>query len=119
MHILVLVQRVVDHNVKVRVNSAGSAVDTTGLKMSINPFDEVALEQAVRLKEQGLAHRVTAVACGAPVTQDVLRTALALGADAAVLVDTSGLADSPDALGTARLVRALVLQEGAGLVLCG
>ena len=116
MHILVLVKRVVDHNVKVRVKSDGSAVETAGVKMSINPFDEVALEQAVRLKEQGLASRVTAVTCGAPIAQDVLRTALAMGADAAILVDTS---EALDPLGEARLFSALAQQENAGLVLCG
>lgn len=116
MHILVLVKRVVDHNVKVRVKSDGSAVETAGVKMSINPFDEVALEQAVRLKEQGLASRVTAVTCGAPIAQDVLRTALAMGADAAMLVDTP---EALDPLGEARLFSALAQQENAGLVLCG
>lgn len=116
MHILVLVKRVVDHNIKVRVKSDGSAVDTAGVKMSINPFDEVALEQAVRLKEQGLASRVTAVTCGAPIAQDVLRTALAMGADAAILVDAPAALDP---LGAARLFRALAEQEGAGLILCG
>ena len=116
MHILVLVKRVVDHNVKVRVKSDGSAVETAGVKMSINPFDEVALEQAVRLKEQGLASRVTAVTCGAPIAQDVLRTALAMGADAAILVDAP---EALDPLGEARLFSALAQQENAGLVLCG
>ncbi|MES2943667.1 MAG: electron transfer flavoprotein subunit beta/FixA family protein [Pseudomonadota bacterium] len=116
MHILVLVKRVVDHNVKVRVKSDGSAVDASGLKMSINPFDEVALEQAVRLKEQGLASRVTAVTCGAPVAQDVLRTALAMGADAAILLDTP---QALDPLGAARLFSELARQQGAGLILCG
>jgi electron transfer flavoprotein beta subunit len=117
MHILVPVQRVVDHNVKVRVKSDGSGVDTAGVKMSINPFDEVAVEQAVRLREQGVATKVTVVACGAAITQDVLRTGLAMGADAALLVDTAGAV--PDALGLATLLKAVVAREGAQLVLCG
>ena len=116
MHILALVKRVVDHNVKVRVRSDGTAVETAGMKMSINPFDEVALEEALRLKEQGLATKVTAVTCGAPVAQDVLRTALAMGVDAAILVETL---DNIDPLGAARLFSALVCNENAGLVLCG
>ncbi|MBU4325077.1 MAG: electron transfer flavoprotein subunit beta/FixA family protein, partial [Gammaproteobacteria bacterium] len=72
MHVLVPVKRVVDYNVRVRVRSDGSGVDTTGLKMSLNPFDEVAVEQAVRLRQAGQASRVTVVGCGAPLTQDVL-----------------------------------------------
>ena len=96
MHILVPVKRVVDYNVKVRVRSDGSGVDTAGLKMSLNPFDEVAVEQAVRLRQAGQASRVTVVGCGAPVAQDVLRTALAMGADAAILLDPgSSEADAP------------------------
>lgn len=117
MHILVPVQRVVDHNVKVRVKSDGSGVDTAGVKMSINPFDEVAVEQAVRLREQGVATKVTVVACGAAITQDVLRTGLAMGADAALLIDTAGAV--PDALGLATLLKAVVAREGAQLVMCG
>ncbi|WP_157265756.1 electron transfer flavoprotein subunit beta/FixA family protein [Azohydromonas aeria] len=118
MHILVPVKRVVDHNVKVRVKSDGSGVDTAGVKMSINPFDEVALEQAVRLREKGLASRVTAVTCAAANAQDVLRTALAMGADAAVLVD-SGTAAALDPLDVARALKALVEREQVALVLCG
>lgn len=117
MHILVPVQRVVDHNVKVRVKSDGSGVDTAGVKMSINPFDEVAVEQAVRLREQKVATKVTVVACGGAVTQDVLRTGLAMGADAAILVDTAGA--TPDALGLATLLKAVAEREQAQLVLCG
>lgn len=117
MHILVPVQRVVDHNVKVRVKSDGSGVDTAGVKMSINPFDEVAVEQAVRLREQGVATKVTVVACGAAITQDVLRTGLAMGADAALLVDTAG--SVPDALGLATLLKAVAQREQVQLVLCG
>ncbi len=117
MHILVPVKRVVDHNVKVRVKSDGSGVDTAGVKMSINPFDEVALEQALRLRDQGLASQVTVVTCGGAVSQDVLRTGLAMGANAAVLIDTGTTA--PDPLAVAGLLKALVKREGVGLVLCG
>lgn len=117
MHILVPVKRVVDYNVKVRVKADGSAVDTAGVKMSINPFDEVALEQAIRMKEKGLATKVTVVTCGAAVCQDVLRTGLAMGADAAILIDN---ADTPlESLGVAKLLSALVQRENVGLVLCG
>lgn len=119
MHILVPVKRVVDHNVKVRLKRDGSGVDTAGVKMSINPFDEVALEQAVRLKEQGLASKVTAVTCGPAAAQDVLRTALAMGADAAVLIELNGAQHDPDPLGVARLLAGLVQREPADLVLCG
>lgn len=117
MHILVPVKRVVDYNVKVRVKADGSAVDTAGVKMSLNPFDEVALEQAIRMKEKGLATKVTVVTCGAAVCQDVLRTGLAMGADAAILIDN---ADAPlESLGVAKLLAGLVQREQAGLVLCG
>ncbi|SHE41157.1 electron transfer flavoprotein beta subunit [Lampropedia hyalina DSM 16112] len=117
MHILVSIKRVVDPNVKVRVKSDGSGVETSGVKMSINPFDEVAVEQAVRLKERGLARKVTVVALGAAISQDVLRTALAMGADAAVLIETDGRALEPQA--TARLLQAFVAREPVDLVLCG
>jgi len=116
MHILVPVKRVVDHNVKVRVRGDGTAVETAGVKMSLNPFDEVAIEQAVRLREQGLATRVTACTVGPAIAQDVLRTAIAMGADAAVLVASD---DVPEPLGVARLLAALVRREKADLVLCG
>lgn len=117
MHVLVFVKRVVDHNVKVRVRADGSGVDTTGLKMSMNPFDEVAVEQAVRLRQAGLATKVTAVACGPAVTQDVLRTALAMGADQAVLLDPGSASAEGPALIEA--LAALVRRESADLVLCG
>lgn len=117
MHILVPVKRVVDHNVKVRLKSDGSGVDTSSVKMSINPFDEVAVEQAVRLREKGLASKVTVVTCGAASSQDVLRTALAMGADAAVLIDPSTAELDP--LNVAGLLKALVERENVGLVVCG
>lgn len=117
MHILVPIKRVVDHNVNVRVKRDGSGVDTSGVKMSINPFDEVALEQAIRLKEQGLASKVTAVTCGSAIAQDVLRAAYAMGADHAVLIDCDDAHVGP--LNVARWLRALVQREGVDLVLCG
>jgi electron transfer flavoprotein beta subunit len=124
MKILVPVKRVVDANVRVRIGSAGS-VDTAGLKMSLNPFDECAVEQALRLRETGVASSVTVLTCGLPVCQDVLRTALAMGADNAVLIDTANA--SPDSLGIARLLHAFITADTAadadtdayGLVLCG
>ncbi|MWL91934.1 MULTISPECIES: electron transfer flavoprotein subunit beta/FixA family protein [Cupriavidus] len=118
MHILVPVKRVVDANVKVRVKRDGSGVETAGVKLSVNPFDEVALEQAIRLKAQGLASHVTAVTCGPAAAQDVLRTALAMGADDAVLVESAEV-DDPGPLAIARWLRAIVAQENATLVLCG
>ncbi|WP_367847219.1 electron transfer flavoprotein subunit beta/FixA family protein [Rhodoferax sp. WC2427] len=117
MHILVPVKRVVDYNVKIRVKSDGSGVDSTGLKMSINPFDEVALEQAIRLRDKGLATKVTVVSCGPVVCQDVLRTGLAMGADAAILIDPADATLDP--LNVARLLKAVVVREHATLVLCG
>jgi electron transfer flavoprotein beta subunit len=116
MHILVPVKRVIDHNVKVRVMRDGSGVETNNVKMSLNPFDEVAIEQALRLREQGLASKVTVVTCGPAAAQDVLRTALALGADAALLVEVAAPLDS---LAVARTLHALVMREQVGLVICG
>lgn len=117
MHILVPVKRVVDPYVRVRLLADGSGVDTRGLKMSMNPFDEVALEQALRLRTAGVARKVTVLSCGDAAVHDVLRTGLALGADAAVQVDTGGQALDP--LGIARLLAAVVRSEDVGLVLCG
>src|SRR6476660_6153501 len=88
MKILVAVKRVVDYNVKIRVKTDGSGVDVANVKMSMNPFDEIAVEEAVRLKEKGVATEVVAVSCGVAACQETLRTALALGADRAVLVHT-------------------------------
>ncbi|KKW68061.1 electron transporter RnfB [Lampropedia cohaerens] len=117
MHVLVSVKRVIDPNVKVRVKSDGSGVETSGVKMSLNPFDEVAVEQAVRLKEQGVVSKVTVVAIGAPISQDVLRTCLAMGADAAVLIETDGSPLEPAQ--TAALLQAYLARDPADLVLCG
>ncbi len=88
MKILVPIKRVVDYNVKVRVKADGSGVDTANVKMSMNPFDEIAVEEAVRLKEKGVATEIVAVSCGIAACQETLRTALALGADRAILVET-------------------------------
>src|SRR5687767_14834862 len=88
MKILVAIKRVIDFNVKVRVKADGSGVETANVKMSMNPFDEIAVEQAVRLKEAGVATEIVAVSCGVQACQETLRTALAIGADRAILVET-------------------------------
>lgn len=116
--ILVPVKRVVDANVRVRV-SANGVIDTTGLKMSLNPFDECAIEKALRLKEAGVASQVSVVTCGQAASQDVLRTALAMGADDAVLIDTGHATATLDSLAVARLLRAFMADDAYGLVLCG
>lgn len=116
IRILVPVKRVIDPNVRVRVSAAGS-IETAGLKMSLNPFDECALEKALQLKEAGVASHVTVLTCGLPAHQDVLRTALAMGADNAVLIDTG--AATLDSLAVARLLDAHMKEVEYGLVLCG
>jgi electron transfer flavoprotein beta subunit len=116
MKILVAVKRVVDFNVKVRVKADGSGVDTANVKMSMNPFDEIAVEEAIRLKEKGAASEVIAVSCGVAACQDTLRTALALGADRAILVE-SDVELQP--LAVAKLLRALVDREQPQLVILG
>ncbi len=116
MKILVAVKRVVDYNVKVRVKSDGSGVDLANVKMSMNPFDEIAVEEAVRLKEKGSATEVVAVSCGASACQETLRTAMAIGADRAVLVEC---ADELQPLAVAKLLKALVGREQPDLVLLG
>ncbi|MBN3849298.1 electron transfer flavoprotein subunit beta/FixA family protein [Paraburkholderia sp. Ac-20342] len=118
MNILVPIKRVVDPNVRVRVNAAG-VIDTTGLKMSINPFDECALEKALQLREAGVAGQVTVLTCGPAACQDVLRTALAMGADDAVLIDTADATPLLDSYGVARLLQAYMATREYGLVLCG
>ncbi|MBS1230866.1 MAG: Electron transfer flavoprotein beta-subunit [Proteobacteria bacterium] len=116
MKILVPVKRVVDYNVKVRVRADGSGVDIANVKMSMNPFDEIAVEEAVRLKEAGVASEVIAVSAGVAGCQDTLRTALALGADRAILIET----DVPlQPLAVAKLLRAVCAKEQPQLVLCG
>ena len=116
MKILVPVKRVVDYNVKVRVKADGSGVDTANVKMSMNPFDEIACEEAIRLKEKGQAAEVVAVSLGEARCQETLRTALAMGADRALLVETSA---ELQPLAVAKLLQAIALQEQPGLVLLG
>ncbi|MDR1935570.1 MAG: electron transfer flavoprotein subunit beta/FixA family protein [Candidatus Accumulibacter sp.] len=116
MKIIVAVKRVVDYNVKVRVKADESGVDVANVKMSMNPFDEIAVEEAVRLKESGLASEVIAVSIGVAACQDTLRTALAMGADRAVLVQT-GVEIQP--LAVAKLLKALCEKEEPSIVLVG
>ena len=118
MKILVPVKRVVDFNVKVRVKADGTGVDIANVKMSMNPFDEIAVEEAVRLKEKGVATEVIVVSCGVAQCQETLRTAMAIGADRAILVETpADLELQP--LGVAKLLKALVDREQPGLVIAG
>ncbi len=116
MKVMVPVKRVVDHNVKVRVKADGSGVEVANVKMSMNPFDEIAVEEAVRLREQGVATEVVAVSCGAASCQETLRTAMAIGADRAVLVET-GAELQP--LAVAALLKSLMDKERPGLVILG
>src|SRR5207247_7116176 len=116
MKILVPVKRVVDYNVKVRVKSDRSGVDLAGVKMSMNPFDEIAVEEAVRLKEQGKATEVIALSCGVAACMETLRTALALGADRAILVETD---EELQPLAVAKLIRAVCEREQPQLIICG
>ena len=116
MKILVPVKRVVDYNVKVRVKSDGSGVDIANVKMSMNPFDEIAVEEAVRLKEKGVAAEVIAVSCGDAKCQETLRTAMAIGADRGILVETT---DELQPLAVAKLLKALVEKEQPRLVILG
>ena len=116
MKILVAVKRVVDFNVKVRVKSDGSGVETANVKMSMNPFDEIAVEEAVRLKEAGAATETVVVSCGLPACQETLRTALAIGADRAILVE-SEVELQP--LAVAKLLKAIVAPEKPQLVILG
>ena len=116
MKILVAVKRVVDYNVKVRVKSDHSGVDTANIKMSMNPFDEIAIEEAVRLKEKGVATEIIAVSCGVTQCQETLRTALAIGADRAILIESSA---DLQPLAVAKLLKAVVDREQPGFVLLG
>ncbi len=116
MKLLVPVKRVIDYNVKVRVKADGSGVETAGVKMSMNPFDEIAVEEAVRLKERGVASEIVVVSIGVAQCADTLRTALAMGADRAVLVQTDV---SPEPLAVAKMLRVLVEREQPGLVIMG
>jgi electron transfer flavoprotein beta subunit len=116
MKVLVPVKRVVDYNVKVRVKSDGTGVDIANVKMSMNPFDEIAVEEATRLKEKGAATEVIAVSCGVTQCQETLRTAMAIGADRAILVDTT---EELQPLAVAKLLKALVDKEQPQLVILG
>jgi electron transfer flavoprotein beta subunit len=116
MKVLVPVKRVVDYNVKVRVKSDGSGVDIANVKMSMNPFDEIAVEEAMRLKEKGAVSEVIAVSCGVAQCQETLRTAMAIGADRAILVETDA---ELQPLAVAKLLKALVDKEQPGLVILG
>jgi electron transfer flavoprotein beta subunit len=116
MKVLVPVKRVVDYNVKVRVKSDQSGVDTANVKMSMNPFDEIAVEEAVRLKEKGLVTEIIAVSCGLQACQETLRTAMAIGADRAILVETDV---ELQPLAVAKLLKAVLDKEGAQLVILG
>jgi len=116
MKILVTVKRVVDYNVKVRVKSDGSGVDIANVKMSMNPFDEIAVEEAVRLREAGIATEVVAVSCGVTQCQETLRTAMAIGADRGILVES---ADELQPLAVAKILKALVDKEQPQLVILG
>ena len=116
MKVLVPVKRVVDYNVKVRVKSDGSGVDISNVKMSMNPFDEIAVEEAVRLKEKGAVTEVIAVSCGVQQCQETLRTAMAIGADRAILVQCD---EELQPLAVAKLLKALFDKEQPGLVILG
>ncbi|MBD5802224.1 Electron transfer flavoprotein subunit beta [Azoarcus sp. Aa7] len=116
MKILVPVKRVVDYNVKVRVKSDRSGVELSGVKMAINPFDEISVEEAVRLKEAGIATEVIAVSCGSTASQETLRTALAMGADRAILVETDA---ELQPLAVGKLLKAVAERENPQLVICG
>jgi len=116
MKILVPVKRVVDYNVKVRVKSDGSGVDLANVKMSMNPFDEIAVEEAIRLKEKGLATEIVAVSIGVQQSQETLRTALAMGADRAILVVTDVITES---LTVAKILAKIAEEEQPGLIILG
>jgi electron transfer flavoprotein beta subunit len=116
MKVLVAVKRVVDYNVKIRVKSDNTGVDTANVKMSMNPFDEIAIEEAVRLKEKGVATEIIAVSCGVTQCQETLRTAMAIGADRAILVESN---EDLQPLAVAKLLKALVIKEQPGLIILG
>ncbi len=116
MKVLVPVKRVVDYNVKVRVKSDGTGVETANVKMSMNPFDEISIEEAIRLREAGIATEVIAVSCGVAACQETLRTALAIGADRAILVETDV---ELQPLAVAKLLKAVVDKEGPKLAIVG
>jgi electron transfer flavoprotein beta subunit len=116
MKLLVPVKRVVDYNVKVRVKSDGTGVETSGVKMSMNPFDEIAVEEAVRLKEKGVATEIVAISMGVAACAETIRTALAMGADRGILVETDV---ELQPLAVAKLLRAIAEREKPGLIIMG
>ena len=116
MKVLVPVKRVVDFNVKIRVKADGSGVELANVKMSMNPFDEIAVEEAIRLKEAGKADEVVVVSIGPAQAQDTLRTAMAMGADRAILIKAEGMVEP---LAVAKLLKGVVEAEGPGLVILG
>ena len=116
MKILVPVKRVIDYNVKPRVKADGSGVDLANVKMSMNPFDEIAVEEAIRIKEAGKAEEVVAVSVGPAKAQETLRTALAMGADRAILVETE---DEVEPLAVAKILKAIAEEEEPGIVMLG
>ncbi len=120
MKVLVPVKRVIDYNVKVRVKADGSGVDLANVKMSMNPFDEIAVEEAIRLKEAGTAEEVIAVSIGVKQSQETLRTALAMGADRAILITAADDVHTDiEPLAVAKLLKAVIDEEAPGLVICG
>jgi electron transfer flavoprotein beta subunit len=116
MKVLVPVKRVVDYNVKVRVKADGTGVETANVKMSMNPFDEIAVEEAVRLKEKGVATEIIAISAGPTAAQEQIRTALAMGADRGILVEHDGVLEP---LAVAKLLKAIVAKESPELVILG
>jgi electron transfer flavoprotein beta subunit len=119
MKILVPVKRVIDYNLKPRVKADGTGVDLANVKMSMNPFDEIAVEEALRLKEKGHATEVVVVSIGPAKAQETLRTGLAMGADRAVLVETDGTDGEVEPLAVAKILKAIVAEENPGIVLLG
>ena len=116
MKVLVPVKRVIDYNVKPRVKADGTGVDLANVKMSMNPFDEIAVEEAIRLKEKGVATEIVVVSIGVAKAQETLRTALAMGADRAILVQTD---DEVEPLAVAKILKAIATEEAPGLVILG
>ena len=120
MKVLVPVKRVIDYNVKVRVKADNTGVDLANVKMSMNPFDEIAVEEAIRMKEAGKAEEIVAVSIGVAKAQETLRTALAMGADRAILVEAADSVDTDiEPLAVAKILAKIVEEEQPGLVLCG
>ncbi|MDH5453051.1 MAG: electron transfer flavoprotein subunit beta/FixA family protein, partial [Paracoccaceae bacterium] len=120
MKVLVPVKRVIDYNVKVRVKADGSGVDLANVKMSMNPFDEIAVEEAIRLREAGKVEEIVVVSIGVKQSQETLRTALAMGADRAILIEAaSDVHTDIEPLAVAKLLAAVVKEENPGLVICG